>query len=349
MTQYGCKMERSESEVMMEILYEFFSTVLLRFTSLHSRLAVLYLAITVLIVAVLWVARGRPTSFVSYLLPKDVYLHRSNLVDIKIFLFNTFLSVSGVFAIVTITPVIASSVLNGLLTITGSSTASPDLTLGKLAMATAIMILTIDFCKYWAHRLHHEVNVLWPFHALHHSAEIMTPLTANRNHPVFLILRFLLFSVVVGAVQAFMLFLLMGKIEILTIGTVNAGYFIFNALGSNLRHSHVWLSYGRVLEHVFISPAQHHIHHSIDRKHYNKNYGEVFAFWDLMFGTLYVPQSYEDITYGLSDPNGQRIEQPYPNLRSALLHPFVDSWRVLTKGKDSDPGTKAATKEQSVS
>ncbi len=333
----------------MELLQQFFSSVLMNFTSLQSRLAAFYLLLTVLIVAVLWLARGRPTSFVAYLLPKEVYLHKSNLVDIKIFLFNSLLSASGLFAAVTMTPLMTTKVLNGLLTLTGASIAPVELTFGKLALATLIMILTLDFCKYWAHRLHHEAAILWPFHALHHSAEIMTPLTANRNHPVFIVLRLLIYTVVVGIVQALVLFLLMGKIEILTIGAVNAGYFMFNALGSNLRHSHVWLSYGRVLEHVFISPAQHHIHHSIERKHFNKNYGEVFAIWDLMFGTLYVPKSYEALTYGLVSNSGKPIEQPYPNLRSALLHPFADSWRALWKGTSRDPRRASIAEEQSAS
>ncbi|HKL44680.1 MAG TPA: sterol desaturase family protein [Roseovarius sp.] len=332
----------------MEITYQFFSSLIVTFTSFESRLAIVYLLTTVLIVAALWIMRGRPTSFLAFLLPKDVYLHKSNLVDIKIFLFNALLAASGLFAAVTMTPLMTSMVLTALLEVTGGSTAAPDLTLGKLALATLIMILTLDFCKYWAHRLHHETTVLWPFHALHHSAEIMTPLTAQRNHPVFLILRALLYTVVVGFVQALTLFLLMGKIEILTIGTVNAGYFIFNAFGSNLRHSHVWLSYGPVLEHIFISPAQHHIHHSIERKHYNKNYGEVFAIWDLMFGTLYVPRSYEKITYGLSDESGRRIEQPYPTLRSALLHPFADSWRALWKNTSRERVIDHDSEERSV-
>jgi sterol desaturase/sphingolipid hydroxylase (fatty acid hydroxylase superfamily) len=329
----------------MDLLSQLLATLIRSFTDLGSRLAVLYLCITILIVAVLWVMRGRPKTFLSYLLPKEVYLHKSNIVDLKIFLFNSVLSAGGLFAAVTMTPLMTTSVLNRLIGLSGGSMAPVDMTFAKLALATVIMILTLDFCKYWAHRLHHETSILWPFHALHHSAEIMTPLTANRNHPVFLILRALLYTVVVGSVQALMLFLLMGKIEILTIGTVNAGYFMFNALGSNLRHSHVWLSYGPVLEHVFVSPAQHHVHHSIELKHYNKNYGEVFAIWDLMFGTLYVLREHEQITYGLGDAHGERIEQPYPDLRSALLHPFVDSWRALWKGTSREPAAASVTKE----
>ncbi|MEP5758778.1 MAG: sterol desaturase family protein [Litoreibacter sp.] len=326
----------------MDFLSQTFSLLVTRFTSLNSRLAVLYLCSTVLIVAVLWLVRGRPKTFVEYLLPKEVYLHKSNIVDIKIFLFNVVLAAGGLFAAVTMTPLMTSIMLHIMVAITGASAAPLDLTLGKLVLATLIMILTLDFCKYWAHRLHHETPILWPFHALHHSAEIMTPLTAQRNHPMFLILRALIYTVVVGVVQALILFLIMGRIEILTIGTVNAGYFIFNALGSNLRHSHVWLSYGPVLEHVFISPAQHHVHHSIDPKHYNKNYGEVFAIWDFLFGTLYVLRTHEDIAYGLGDEYGQRIEQPYPNLRTALLDPFADSWRALWRGTSRDSETERA-------
>jgi sterol desaturase/sphingolipid hydroxylase (fatty acid hydroxylase superfamily) len=333
----------------MDLLSQLYSTLIVSFTDLGSRLAVFYLCITVLIVALLWLVRGRPTTFVAYLLPKEVYLHKSNIVDIKVFFFNSVLAAGGLFATVTMTPLMTTTVLNGLLTATGASTASVDLTIGKLAAATIIMIMTLDFCKYWAHRLHHEASILWPFHALHHSAEIMTPLTANRNHPMFLVLRALLNTVVVGSVQALMLFLLMGKIEILAIGTVNAGYFMFNALGANLRHSHVWLSYGPIFEHIFISPAQHHVHHSIDPKHYNKNYGEVFAIWDLVFGTLYVLRNHEDIVYGLANKHGERIEQPYPNLRTAILHPFADSWRALWKGTSRDPKTPHTTKEQAAS
>ena len=197
-------------------------------------------------------------------------------------------------------------------------------------MATLIMIVAMDFCKYWAHYIHHESRILWPFHALHHSAEVLTPLSANRNHPVFLLIRNLIYSFVLGGVQALAVFLLIGEIDLLTIGGANVGYFLFNILGANLRHSHVWLSYGPVLEHIFISPAQHQIHHSCDVKHHNKNYGEVFAIWDWMFGTLYVPNGEEKLTFGVADEHGQRLEQPHKTLRDALFKPFVESLEEAT-------------------
>ncbi|MBY6084578.1 sterol desaturase family protein [Ruegeria arenilitoris] len=300
------------------------------FTSYESRLAAFYLICTVVMVFAIWLFRGRPSGFIKFLLPREVYFHRSNLIDIQVFLINLFLGVLGIFSATLFTPLIANFVLHQLVWYQGADFQPLDITWGRSALATLIVILTLDFCKYWAHFIHHENRLLWPFHALHHSAEVMTPLTANRNHPVFLLIRNVIYSFVLGAVQALVLFLLIGKIDLLTIGGANAGYFVFNLLGANLRHSHVWLSYGPVLEHIFISPAQHQIHHSRAKKHFNKNYGEVFAIWDWMFGTLYVPNGYEELEFGLADARGNPIEQPHRNLKEALINPFVESFEEAT-------------------
>lgn len=278
----------------------------------------------------IWLYRGRPSSFLKFLMPREVYFHRSNIIDIQIFLINLLLGVIGIFGAVLFTPIIANIVLGNLISFQDAAFQPLDITWGRSALATLIMILAMDFCKYWAHYIHHENKLLWPFHALHHSAEVMTPLTANRNHPVFILVRNVIYSFVLGTVQALALFLLIGKIDLLTIGGANAGYFLFNLLGANLRHSHVWLSYGPVLEHIFISPAQHQIHHSSAKKHFNKNYGEVFAFWDWMFGTLYVPKGHEELDFGLADAKGNLIEQPHATLKDALIKPFVEALEEAT-------------------
>jgi len=296
----------------------------------ESRLAVSYLCATILMVYAIWVYRGRPSSFLRFMMPREVYFHRSNLIDIQIFVINLLLGVIGIFGAVLFTPVIATLVLVGLVSMQDAAFQPLDITWGRSALATLIMILAMDFCKYWAHYIHHENRFLWPFHALHHSAEVLTPLTANRNHPVFVLIRNMIYSLVLGTVQGLALFLLIGEIDLLTIGGANAGYFLFNLLGANLRHSHVWLSYGPVLEHIFISPAQHQIHHSNAKKHFNKNYGEVFAFWDWMFGTLYIPQGHEELEFGIADAHGTPIEQPHKTLRDALFKPFVESFEEAT-------------------
>ncbi len=196
----------------------------------------------------------------------------------------------------------------------------------RSALVTLIIVLAADFVKYWAHRLHHEYAPLWSFHAVHHSADVLTPLTLSRAHPVESMIRSVGISILVGVAQAVALFTFIGQIDLLTIGGANAFYVMFNAAGANLRHSHIWLSYGRVVEHIFISPAQHQVHHSMDVKHHNKNYGSMFAIWDWMFGTLYVPPNGpEELRFGVADGKGVPIPQMHPTLRAALFRPFVDS------------------------
>ncbi|MGF1552725.1 MAG: sterol desaturase family protein [Paracoccaceae bacterium] len=298
---------------------------------LEARLALTYLVATVVLASGLWLWRGRPQSWAAWLFPRAVYAHRSNLVDAKLFLFNTVVAATGFFGALLFTPFVAVFVQVLLGKTVGAIHDSAGNGWGVTLLATVVMVLALDFCKYWAHYIHHEWRTLWHFHAVHHSAEVMTPLTAYRNHPAFIVIRNLIYSVIVGAVQGAMLWALVGRIDILTIGGANAGYVLFNLIGANLRHSHVWLSYGRVLEHVFISPAQHQIHHSIDPRHYNKNYGEVFAFWDWMFGTLYVPARHETLAFGLADAKGRRVEQPHPTLYAALVQPFVKAGRELRR------------------
>ncbi|MEM9148307.1 MAG: sterol desaturase family protein, partial [Pseudomonadota bacterium] len=266
----------------LDSLFQWLVGLVMPFLSMESRMAALYLAATAVLVYGIWRLRGRRERFLAFALPKSVYFHRSNWLDIKIFVVNATLTISGVMAALVFTPLVVSVVLTLLSAGASGDTQQAVQGWEWQLIATLVMVLSMDFCKYWAHYIHHEWRALWPFHAVHHSAEVLTPLTAGRNHPVFLIIRSVIYSLVLGCVQAVMLFLFVGQVDLLTIGGANAGYVLFNLVGSNLRHSHVWLSYGPVLEHVFISPAQHQIHHSRAVRHHNKNYGEIFAFWDWM-------------------------------------------------------------------
>jgi sterol desaturase/sphingolipid hydroxylase (fatty acid hydroxylase superfamily) len=69
---------------------------------------------------------------------------------------------------------------------------------------------------------------------------------------------------------------------------VNAHVVAANLTGANFHHAHIWISFGPMLERLFISPSQHHINHSRKPAHFNRNYGRILAIWDWMFGTLYI-------------------------------------------------------------
>ncbi|WP_170387796.1 sterol desaturase family protein [Ruegeria atlantica] len=335
----------------MDLIREISASFGSLFWSWGSRFAILHLCVCVFIVYAIWHFRGRPTGFLRFIFPREIYFHRSNLVDIQVFLVNFVLGAFGFFGAVLFAPVVVDILLTKLISLQGAAFQPLDVTWGRSALATLIIVMTADFCKYWTHYLHHESRVLWPFHSLHHSAEVLTPLTVSRIHPVYILIRNLMMSLGVGVAQALMLFLLIGKIDLLTIGGANAGYFLFNLFGANLRHSHVWLSFGPVLEHIFISPAQHQIHHSCAVKHHNKNYGEVFALWDWIFGTLYIPKTEEKLEFGIADAQGVKIEQPHATLKDAFVRPFLDSFEEVSgmpriqRSTDKDQKPSASQKQ----
>jgi sterol desaturase/sphingolipid hydroxylase (fatty acid hydroxylase superfamily) len=68
-----------------------------------------------------------------------------------------------------------------------------------------------------------------------------------------------------------------------------------------VRHTHLEMSYGPWLNKIFLCPYYHQLHHSIDPRHYDKNFGLLFSVWDRMFGTLGVPAPGQHFTFGLSN------------------------------------------------
>lgn len=289
-----------------------------------SRLNPLYLLAMIPIAYVLYRRREVKTSFWKWLFPSEIYKHLSTKTDLNLFVFGLVLKVAGFTKVTTLRIVIIYSITQ----LFGKTTAEPTF-VGIIAL-TLILTVASDFCVYWVHRGHHELKIIWPFHAVHHSAEVMSPLTVYRKHPIYDIFSGLFRAVVIGIVQGLILSFFFGKISLAVIGGVTVTIMLFNVLGSNFRHSHIWISYGPFWSKFFISPAQHQIHHSLAHRHWHKNYGEILAIWDWMFGTLYVPQTQEELEFGLSTPDGKRIVQPYPTAVDALIKPFEEMATYLS-------------------
>lgn len=283
------------------------------------RLFPLYILSTVAIAFLVFRTTRPGTSFGAWLLPAKIWKHPSTRLDAQLFFVGRLLTVAGLFnqlAITNAATVLVLVVLRG----------QPDMGAPVHPwIAATLILLGNDLAVYWVHRLHHENARLWPFHALHHSAEVMTPITVYRKHPVYDLISSVMRGITFGCVQGIVLAIFFGSVSVALVVGVNAFYFLFNLLGSNLRHTHIWLSYGTLLEHVLISPAQHQIHHSRAPGHRNKNYGEVLAIWDWMFGTLYIPRKREVLAFGLADEMGNALPQPYNTLAEALIHPMLES------------------------
>ena len=297
-----------------------------------GRLSPIFLASMLLILLALWLSRRPGQGFWAWAFPARVYRNRSFLVDLQLMATNWMIRLLGFGSILALSPVIALS-LQGLIAGTESADGNwPPLLVGLILFAAA------DFSVYLVHRVFHETPRLWPFHAVHHSAEELNPVTVYRNHPVNDIAAALMRGLSVGVTQGVLLGFLIGRTDIATIVGVNLFYYAFSLAGSNLRHTHVWLSWGPALEHLLISPAQHQIHHSIDPKHFNKNYGEVLALWDWAFGTLYVPDGQESLRFGLADAQGNPVAQPRGSLWAALSEPFR---AALAPRRRDDPDSTA--------
>lgn len=274
--------------------------------------------------------------FWAWLFPKEFYRHRSTLLDTQLFLFGRALVLLKVINRLAVAIFMAALVM---VIFKDNALQKPEqLGFWHTAIMTIMLTLISDFCVYWVHRIHHEKNFLWPFHAVHHSAEIMTPMTVYRKHPIYDLFSSIFSGTLIGIAQGLFIAVFYGSVSIATIAGINGAYFLFNFLGSNFRHSHIWISYGKTLEHILISPAQHQIHHSLKPEHHNKNFGEIFAFWDWMFGTLFIPDTEETIEYGIARPDGsgQRIKQPHNNFKEALIVPFKESARALKKNQNKN-------------
>ncbi|WP_116788183.1 sterol desaturase family protein [Flavobacterium psychrotrophum] len=146
------------------------------------------------------------------------------------------------------------------------------------------LILATDFVWYWYHRLGHEVNIFWAAHIVHHHSEEFNFTAAARITTIQAVIR----------TGFWCLLPLFGfhPDMVITMLIVHGAYSFFT-------HTQI---IGRIkwLEYVFITPSLHGVHHASDEKYLDKNYGDMFVFWDKLFGTFQVEE--EKPKYGLTHP-----------------------------------------------
>ena len=191
---------------------------------------------------------------------------------------------------------------------------------------TLALFLLDDATRYLLHRWLHAWPVLWCFHRVHHTAETLTPFTVYRTHPVEGVLFALRATLVQAAGVAGFVFFFGDRAELVTVLGANAIIFAFNVAGSNLRHSHVRISYGRIVERVLISPAQHQIHHSAAARHAGRNFGAVLAVWDWIGGSLCLAERGRALRFGLPGAGAASHR-----LAGVYLAPFRDAAAILYK------------------
>lgn len=157
-----------------------------------------------------------------------------------------------------------------------------------------------DGFRFLHHWSMHKIPWLWRLHQVHHSARILTPVTLYRIHPLESALATLRNSLSLGLSAGVFLYFFDADFSLVTLAGVNFFGLTFNFLGSNLRHSHVPISFGP-LERVFISPKQHQIHHSTQAHHFDRNFGVSLSIWDQWAGTFLKSGSAGKLRFGLKE------------------------------------------------
>ncbi len=252
-------------------------------------------------------------AFESLLNPK-VWFHPSSQIDVQLFLFNSLFK-TALFVFVFVNSLwVAKFILRALTDwLPDHYTLSISYETGLVVYAL-VSFVVLDFARFFQHYLFHKLPFLWRFHKVHHTAEVMTPVTLYRTHPVESLALAFMRIFVIGGISGLFLYFTQSLIGPFAIFGVNAFDFIFNMFGSNLRHSHIWLSFGP-LNNLFISPAQHQIHHSRAPRHHDKNLGFALSIWDQLFGTFYQVKKKEFLIFGVQ---GER----HKTLWTALTAPF---------------------------
>ena len=150
-----------------------------------------------------------------------------------------------------------------------------------LIIQLALALVIGELGQYWVHRLQHEVDFLWRFHALHHSAPRLYWLNAARFHPVDILLN----NFVALVPLAFM-----GASE-----GVLALWALFAAVHGIFQHSNIPTRIGP-LNWVFSMAELHRWHHSRLIDESNRNYGQNLIIWDIVFGSRFLPSDREPPT-----------------------------------------------------
>ncbi len=192
---------------------------------------------------------------------------------------------------------------------------------------TMTMLLAYDISYYLYHNLQHRVPVLWELHKVHHSAEVMVGTTKDRIHPIDDVMNRVWDGLITGPVYGFWLFFAFDPVEITILG-INI-YVLRNIIMMDfVRHTHLKVSFGTMINNIILCPHYHQLHHSTNPKHFDKNFGLMLSVWDRIFGTLHVPEPNESFAFGL----GSESEE-YQSTFGLYVLPLRKIGRLLGLGR----------------
>ena len=216
---------------------------------------------------------------------------------------------------------ISSGIINSLKDVLGLSVTllSYDWMVNRIALfhqepnliAYIIGFIAIDFYGYWSHRLAHQINFLWNKHAIHHSSEEFNLSCALRQtiSSFVNLFTFLLIPAAVLGVPAKVI-------------TITLPIHLFLQFWYHTKH----IKKMGVLEKIIVTPSHHRVHHAINPEYMDKNHGQIFIFWDKLFGTYQEELDSVPAVFGITRP-----AQTWNPFRINFQHLWLlicDAWRA---------------------
>jgi sterol desaturase/sphingolipid hydroxylase (fatty acid hydroxylase superfamily) len=172
-------------------------------------------------------------------------------------------------------------------------------------------IVVLDLKQYLFHRLMHYFDALWQIHQVHHSDVEIDLTTGFRFHPL---------EAILNALASIIVIMMFGiAAEVILLRQILTYFFNF------FTHGNIYLPpvLERYLKWILVTPSMHHLHHAMDKRAANHNFGVFFSFWDRMFGSFMskhpeAETEEEAYQYGLRDYR----EPGKLNLGLLMLMPF---------------------------
>src|SRR3954469_11746053 len=147
-----------------------------------------------------------------------------------------------------------------------------------------IALVFYDLCYYWLHRLGHESAVLWAAHVVHHQSQDYNLSTALRQTSSGTLLGWIFYVPMALAGVPPLVFGVVAMIDLLYQFWVHTEH--VPKLG--------WF------DRWFCSPSNHRVHHAVNDRYVDRNYGGILIVWDRLFGSF--EEESEKCVYGTRAP-----------------------------------------------
>lgn len=202
----------------------------------------------------------------------------------------------------------------------------------SLAAKVIVAVLFFDFLQWFHHWVRHK-GPLWHFHAIHHSQREMNVFTDLRIHAG---------EYVIADVLVFVPMFAFGLTPLAIMGVGSVRWWYTRFIHANIRTNMGWLKY------ILVTPQFHRVHHSIEVRHQDKNFGVVFNIWDRLFGTMY--HNYDE--YPATGVEGLRFDPPRRLAPAAwarqYLQMFVYPFRTMLARKPGNAASRAVEPDQQM-